>query len=102
MPPGSYIAFLGADFGAGGGAGASAVAVRLGSVYGSEGGRVDLRLDDPAGPVIATLSLQASGSYGTFEVVYAPVSGATGVHDVYFVPRDPNSAVNVGWVMFIQ
>jgi hypothetical protein len=102
VPPGSHIAFLGVDFGAGGGAGASAVAVRMAAIYGSEGARVDLRLDDPSGPVIATLFVQASGSYGLFESVYAAVSGATGVHDVYLVPKDPNSGVNVAWMMFMQ
>jgi hypothetical protein len=98
VPPGSHVSFLGADFGT---SGATVVAMRFAAPFNSQGARVEVRLDDPSGPLVATVLVQAGGSYGAFEVAYAAVTGAVGVHDICIVPVDPNSGVNLDWVMFL-
>jgi hypothetical protein len=98
LPYGSHIAFLGVDFGS---TGATAVAMRVAAPFASQGGRLELRLDDPSGPLIGSVVIQSGGSYSAYDVLYAVVSGAAGVHDVCIVPADPSSNANIDWVMFM-
>ncbi|MBE2315747.1 ThuA domain-containing protein [Solirubrobacter sp. CPCC 204708] len=49
------------------------------------GGRVELRLGAPDGPVISTLDLPVTGSNNTYRTVTAPIAPTTGTHRVYFV-----------------
>jgi cytochrome c len=48
------------------------------------GGRLEVRLDAPTGPVISTLELAPTGSGNTYADVVAPLAPTTGTHRVYF------------------
>jgi arabinoxylan arabinofuranohydrolase len=78
---GDWIAVANADFGGG----ASAVSARVAS--GSGGGAIEVRLDRPDGLLVATIEAPATGGWDRWVEVTADVSGAEGVHDVYFVFR---------------
>lgn len=49
------------------------------------GGRVEIRLDRPDGPLVGVLTVQGTGSWEAFAEQTAGLTGAEGVHDVYFV-----------------
>ncbi|MFC4098209.1 carbohydrate-binding protein [Paenibacillus xanthanilyticus] len=54
---------------------------------GSNGGKIELRLDSPDGPLIGMLPIANTGGDDSWQTKTASVSGATGVHDLYMVYR---------------
>jgi arabinoxylan arabinofuranohydrolase len=52
------------------------------------GGKIQLRLDDRTAPVVATIPVDAP--LGEWTELTAPLSGVTGVHDVYFTYAGPD------------
>jgi beta-glucosidase len=46
---------------------------------------VEVRLDSPTGRVVATVPVTATGGVYQWATATAPVSGATGKHDLYLV-----------------
>lgn len=65
----------------------------------ANGGSIEARLDDPAGPLLATLALQPTGD--SFALQSVPLSGtASGVHDVVLVFRGGTDIATVEWVRF--
>ncbi len=52
-----------------------------------DGGSIEVRLDSEDGPVVATLDVDTS--VGEWSEVTADVTGATGVHDLFFVFHGP-------------
>jgi hypothetical protein len=74
---GDYIKVCNVDFG---GAGAARFMAGIASL--KEGGTMELRLDNEAGPVIGTLKVKPSGDGGKWETQACAVSGAKGVHDL--------------------
>jgi len=48
------------------------------------GGRMEMRLDAPDGPVVATLELGPTGGGNTYGQAVAPIAATTGTHRVYF------------------
>jgi len=78
---GDWIAVANADFGAG----ASAFSARVAS--GSGGGTIEVRLERPDGRLVGTLEVPATAGWEDWIEVSADVTGAEGVHDVYFVFR---------------
>ena len=94
---GSWAGYRNIDFGAG----ASAVEARVASA--GTGGTLEFRLDSPAGPVIAEVGLPVTGGWQTWTTVSAPVSGASGVHDLYIVftrPSGSGGLGNLNWFRF--
>lgn len=76
---GEYLMLRGVDFGKGAKSLDMDIACHL------YGGTVEVRLDDVEGPVIAVIDIDnTKGEYNTFS---APVTGAEGIHDLYFVFR---------------
>lgn len=76
---GEYLMVRGVDFGSGANSLDMDVACHL------YGGSIEVRLDDVEGPLVANLDIEnTKNEYKTFT---APVTGATGVHDLYFVFR---------------
>lgn len=51
----------------------------------ANGGLIELRLDSPKGPIVGLLSVSCTGSWDSWETVSTEVSGAIGVHDLYFM-----------------
>ncbi|MFJ4046199.1 family 43 glycosylhydrolase [Microbacterium sp. NPDC089987] len=74
---GDFTGISGVDFGAG----AKTVSARVKPL--TEGSSVQVRLDQPDGPVVATLPVE--GAVGEWTTVQADVEGADGKHDVFFV-----------------
>ncbi len=89
---GNLEAFPGIDLGRG------AKAVSLGLAAGSAGGRVEVRLDDPAGPLLGTLDPAAAGEEAAFRTETAALSGGGGVHTLYLVFRGDGLASRVRWL----
>lgn len=76
---GEYLMVRGVDFGSGANSLDMDVACHL------YGGSIEVRLDDVEGPLVANLDIEnTKNEYKTFT---APVTGATGVQDLYFVFR---------------
>ncbi len=94
---GAYIRVRGVDFGH---EGASSFSARVAS--GSRGGDIELHLDRSDGPVIGTLAVLNTGGWFDWKTESAPVSGAAGVHDVYFVFKGAPSGdlLNFDYWMF--
>lgn len=74
---GDFTGVSGVDFGVG----AKTVSTRVKPL--TEGSSIQVRLDQPDGPVVATLPVD--GAVGEWTTVQADVDGATGEHDVFFV-----------------
>ncbi|MGX9346395.1 family 43 glycosylhydrolase [Microbacterium sp. KNMS] len=74
---GDFAAVAGVDFGDG----AKTVSARVKPLV--EGASVQVRLDDVDGQVVAEIPVD--GTLGKWTTVEAPVTGATGEHDVFFV-----------------
>jgi cytochrome c len=71
------------------------------------GGRAELRLDAPDGPLISTVTLRQSKNFGewfqSWKEIHVPVTTATGTHDLYFVFRNESfyySMMNIEWIRF--
>ena len=70
----------------------------------SSGGRIELHLNGPEGPVVSTAEV-ASGAAGELDVL-APVEPASGVHDLYFLFRNdrgvtPEALFLLDWIQFV-
>lgn len=76
---GDWTAYYGLDFGDG----ASTFAVNASS--GNQGGAIEIRLDAPDGRLIGECTVTATGGWDSWKDFRCPVTGATGVHDVYLV-----------------
>ena len=76
---GSWIQVRNLDFGSG----ASSFSARVAGTV--TGGSIQIRLDSTTGTLIGTCSVPSTGGTQTWQNVSCPISGATGLHDVYFV-----------------
>ncbi|WP_274651434.1 carbohydrate-binding protein [Paenibacillus humicola] len=78
---GAYAMYKGIDFGAG------APGVTVHAASGGEGGRVEIRLDAPDGPLAGTIGIPATGGEADWLEIMGTVDDklASGVHDVYLV-----------------
>jgi hypothetical protein len=77
---GSYIRVHGVNFGQDQ---ASSFSARVAS--GSQGGTIELHLDSSDGPAISSLAILNTGGWYAWKTENAPVSGASGIHDLYIV-----------------
>ena len=84
----SFLRVRGVDFGAV--PGASGFTVRVASL--AAGGAVEARLDGPAGALVATAAVPATGGWETFTNVSCASAGAHGLHDLFLVFRAPSGA----------
>ena len=75
---GDYIKVKGVNFGSG----ATSFEARVASA--TSGGNIELRLDSPTGTLIGTCSVQGTGGWQNWVTRTYTVSGASGIHDLYF------------------
>jgi hypothetical protein len=54
---------------------------------GSNGGSIEMRLDSIDGPKIGSLAVSSTGAWNKWQLKTTAVSGAAGVHDLYFLFR---------------
>jgi alpha-L-rhamnosidase len=88
---GDYVVFTNVDFADG----ASSFEVREAGY----GGTLTLRLDSPTGPKVGTLSLPATGDWQYYMTATCPVSGASGMHNLYLMF---SAGYNLEWFTFIH
>ena len=76
---GDWIEFAGSALG-------QATTFRARAAKASAGtGSIQIRLDSPTGPMVGTASVASTGNVYTYATASAPLSGASGTHDVYLV-----------------
>jgi arabinoxylan arabinofuranohydrolase len=92
---GDYIKVKGVDFGPG----AVSFDARVASA--SNGGNIELRLDSPSGTLVGTCTVQGTGGWQKWVTRSCPVSGATGLHDLYLrFTGGSGSLLNLNWWKF--
>jgi hypothetical protein len=74
---GDFIKVCNVDFA---GTGAAKFLASVASV--SDGGTIELRLDNTAGALVGTLNVKSTGGLDKWEMLSCAVSGAKGVHDL--------------------
>jgi arabinoxylan arabinofuranohydrolase len=95
---GDYIKVKGVDFGA---SGAKQFEARVASA--TSGGNIEIRLDTITGPVAGTCAVTGTGGAQTWTTKSCTISGATGVHNVYFkFTGGSGQLFNFNWWKFTQ
>lgn len=72
---------------------------------GAKGSQIEVRLDSPTGPIVATVDIAHTGDWGKFTQNKAKLTPTPGRHDVYLVlthPKKSGGLMNVDWVEFSQ
>lgn len=68
---------------------------------GGAGGTLSFYLDSATGTPISSVTLLVIGGWQNWETVTGPVSGITGVHNLYIVfTGSSNGIANVNWFQF--
>jgi glucosylceramidase len=97
VSPGAFAMYRNIDFGT------SVTSASIRTASDTSGGTVEFHLDSVSGPLIATATLPGTGGWQAWETVSAPVSGASGVHDLYIVFQGPATGIsNVNWFQFSE
>ena len=92
---GEFIKVAGVDFGEG----ATSLDVRVASA--GSGGGIEVRLDSQTGTLVGTCAVTGTGAAQTWTTKTCPISGASGVHDFYFVfTGDVAGLFNFNWWKF--
>ena len=67
----------------------------------TQGGQIQLRLDNPNGPLIGTASVSSTGGWWIWRTVTCSISPTNGIHDVYLVfTGGPGNLFNLEWLSF--
>jgi cytochrome c len=72
---------------------------------GAKGSQIEVRLDSPTGPIIATVDIAHTGDWGKFMENKAKLTPTPGRHDIYLVlthPKKSGGLMNIDWVEFGQ
>jgi arabinoxylan arabinofuranohydrolase len=94
---GDFIKVKGVDFGSG----ASNFTARVAS--GGSGGSIELRSDKKDGTLLGKCTVSATGGWQTWQTIQCPVSGASGVHDIFLVFTGGSGYLfNLNWWQFTQ
>ncbi|EFM10096.1 Glucan endo-1,6-beta-glucosidase [Paenibacillus curdlanolyticus YK9] len=90
---GDYIYFNQVDFGSG----AASLQARVASA--ASGGSIEVRLGSPTGTLVGTCTAAATGGWQTWTTVTCPISGASGIQNVYL---KFSGGINLNWIKFSQ
>jgi glucosylceramidase len=91
---GDWAVYKNIDFGAK----VKSVLVRVASA--GSGGQLEFHLGSTTGPLIASATIPVTGGWQSWTTVAAPVSGATGINDLYMVFKGGANIGNVNWFQF--
>lgn len=92
---GDYIKVKGVDFGAG----ATSLELRVAST--SSNSKIEVRLDSQTGKLVGTCAITATGGAQTWATQTCAISGASAVHDLFFVfTGGSGSLLNFNWWKF--
>ncbi len=95
VSPNAYAVYKSINFGTS----VSTVSVRTASA--GQGGTLQFHLDSASGPLIATATLPVTGGWQTWQTVSAPVTAASGVHDLYLTFQGSTAGIaNLNWFQF--
>ncbi|MEI6872680.1 MAG: carbohydrate-binding protein, partial [Verrucomicrobiota bacterium] len=66
------------------------------------GSKVEVHLDSPSGPLVATVEIPNTGGWDSWAETKAPLNAATGRHDLFVVLVNPGKSglMNLDWVEF--
>jgi beta-glucosidase len=97
IAPGDQLWYDAVDFGA-----TSPATVQTRIASGASSGGIEYRLDSPAGPLVGTVAVTATGGWTTWKTTTTTLTGtATGKHRLYAVFTGPGGDfVNVNWFRF--
>lgn len=100
MKDGAYVKVRDVDFRE---AGPAKVTARVGTTH-NGGVTMEVRVDNPQGPLLATLRVPMTGWDDRWAVVSADVAKVSGVHDLYFVCKGdkPGRLMYFDYWMFSQ
>ncbi len=77
----------------------NSLTIRVSSV--NNGGSVEVRLNDPTGPLVTEISIPNTGGWNTYQEVTAAFAPIAGQNDVYFVfEGTATQAAELDWVRF--
>jgi hypothetical protein len=95
---GDWLRFDGIDFGD---TPPASVNLRVASEA-QAGGRLEIRIDDPAAPPVATLQTSHTGGWQSWRTESTGMAPVTGVHTVFvtFGHDGPDDFLNVNWLTF--
>jgi hypothetical protein len=100
---GGYLEFRNVDFGEG----AKAIRVEMSSENASlRDGRLEIRLNNPEGPLIGVVSVPVTGGRTAYRILTATIKpSARGIHDLFLVARGSGDATqrrlfNITWFAF--
>jgi len=65
----------------------------------NRGGKIEVRLDRPDGPLAGALDVPSTGGWRNWETVRTNLAGASGVHDIYLVFT---AGYNLNWFRFVD
>jgi glucosylceramidase len=91
---GEWLHYKGINFGSG----VSSVNLRTASA--GNGGTLEFHLDSVTGTLLGSATIPVTGGWQTWTTVSAPISGASGVHDLYLVFKGTTNIGNVNWFRF--
>jgi len=91
---GDYAVYRQVDFDLG----LKGVEVRVASA--GSGGILEFHLDGPTGHLIGAVRIPVTGGWQDWETMSGPVSGATGIRDLYAVFKGSTNIGNVNWFRF--
>lgn len=99
---GDYILVREVDFGSSVGGDSQSLNFTASAASALQGGRIEVRLDSPIAPPIATLVVPSTGGWEQWKTVTTSVSAVTGKHDVYFTFAGNKGAklFNLDWWQF--
>jgi arabinoxylan arabinofuranohydrolase len=92
---GDWVAVGNADFGTGG-----AKTFKANVASATAGGNIEIRLDSVNGPLVGTLPVPSTGGWQNWQELTTTVSGATGVHNVFFVFTGTGYLFNIDYWQF--
>ncbi|CAH1200753.1 hypothetical protein PAECIP111893_01554 [Paenibacillus plantiphilus] len=93
---GTWMAYSGLDFGTR----TDSIAMRMATA--NSGGTIELRLDSATGSLIGSHPVTSTGGWSTWVTTNVPLTGASGVHDLYIVYKKSNTTgvAAINWFSF--
>jgi glucosylceramidase len=93
---GDWACYKNIDFGSG----VTSVTVRVASA--GSGGTLEFHRNGPNGPKIGSVTIPITGGWQNWTTISAPISGVSGVNDLYLVFRGTTGIGNLNWFRFGQ
>jgi glucosylceramidase len=91
---GAYAIYKNVSFGA------AVTKVNVRTASGGNGGSLEFHLDSATGTLLGTATLPVTGGYQNWQTVTAPITGASGIHDLYLVFHGTGGIANLNWFQF--